>query len=68
MAVNAAAAIASTAAGDEDEGLLLTLLIGPLLTAALTGTTQLNSTLGDRLVGQFLAALDPVTRAPVATI
>lgn len=52
---------------DEDEGLLLTLLIGPLLMAALTGTTPLNSTLGDRLVGQFLAALDPVNSAPAAT-
>ena len=46
---------------DEDEGLLLTLLIGPLLMAALTGTTELNETLADRLVGQFMAALAPAT-------
>ena len=46
---------------DEDEGLLLTLLIGPLLMAALTGTTELNETLADRLVSQFLAALEPLT-------
>jgi AcrR family transcriptional regulator len=52
---------------DEDEGLLLTLLIGPLLMAALTGTTQLNSTLGDRLIGQFLAALEQVNDAAAAT-
>jgi AcrR family transcriptional regulator len=52
---------------DEDEGLLLTLLIGPLLMAALTGTTPLNATLGDRLIGQFLACLDQVDRPTAAT-
>ena len=45
---------------DEDDGLLLTLLIGPLLMAALTGTTELNAALADRLVSYFLVALERV--------
>ena len=47
-------------APDEDDGLLLTLLIGPLLMAALTGTTEINAALADRLVHNFLAALEPL--------
>ncbi len=45
----------------DDEELLLTLLIGPLLMAALTGSTELDAALADRLVHHFLAALEPVT-------
>ena len=44
----------------DDEELLLTLLIGPLLMAALTGSTELNDELADRLVQHFLAALEPL--------
>jgi AcrR family transcriptional regulator len=43
----------------EDEGMLLTLLVGPLLMAALTGTTELNAALADRSIHHFLAALEP---------
>ncbi len=47
-------------APEDDEDLLLTLLIGPLLMAALTGSTELNDALADRLVRHFLAALEPL--------
>ena len=47
-------------APDDDEQLLLTLLMGPLLMAALTGSTELNSALADRLADHFLAAMQPL--------
>ena len=47
---------------DDDDELLLTLLVGPMLMAGLTGSTVLNATFADRLVDHFLAALGPTAR------
>jgi len=49
---------------DDDPELLLTLFVGPILMAGLTGSTELNGALADRSVSQFLGALDAV--APTA--
>lgn len=49
-------------AGDDPE-LLLTLFVGPILMAGLTGSTELNGALADRSVSQFLGALDAVAPA-----
>jgi AcrR family transcriptional regulator len=48
---------------DDDQQLLLTLLIGPLLMAGLSGTTKLDDAFADRLTDHFLASARPVTTA-----
>ncbi len=50
-------------ATDDDQELLLTLLIGPLLMAGLTGTTKLDDAFADRLTDHFLSSLDAVPTA-----
>jgi hypothetical protein len=39
--------------------LLLTLLIGPLLMAGLTGSTKLDDAFAERLTDYFLGAIEP---------
>jgi hypothetical protein len=46
---------------DDDQQLLLTLLIGPLLMAGLSGTAKLDDAFADRLTDHFLASARPVT-------
>lgn len=43
---------------DDDLQLLLTLLIGPLLMAGLTGSTKLDDAFADRLTDHFLGAIE----------
>ena len=45
---------------DDDQQVLLTFLIGPLLMAGLTGNTELNDAFAERLTNHFLAAIQPV--------
>jgi AcrR family transcriptional regulator len=46
---------------DDDQQLLLTLLIGPLMMASLTGSTELNDVFADRLATHFLTAVAPLS-------
>jgi AcrR family transcriptional regulator len=48
---------------DDDQELLLTLLIGPMLMAGLSGTTKLNDAFADRLTDHFLSSTVPVATA-----
>jgi AcrR family transcriptional regulator len=49
-------------APDADIELLLTLLLGPLVMAGLTASTEMNEAFADQLVSHFLAGLSPVKR------
>ena len=49
-------------APDADIELLLTLLLGPLVMAGLTASTEMNEEFANQLVGHFLAGLTPVAK------